>query len=102
MIDSISRSAYNFIQNNKEYIINPEKWKYTNIKKFKFLKTNTYSSEKLKLNTCKNYEIIVYNGSIHSMDLKLKNKVALVCAASEGLGKSAAMELTDITEGGLN
>ena len=27
------------------------------------------------------------------MDLKLKNKVALVCAASEGLGKYAAMEL---------
>ena len=27
------------------------------------------------------------------MDLKLKNKVALVCAASEGLGKAAALEL---------
>ena len=27
------------------------------------------------------------------MDLKLKNKNALVCASSEGLGKAAAIEL---------
>ena len=27
------------------------------------------------------------------MDLKLKNKISLVCAASEGLGKAAALEL---------
>ena len=27
------------------------------------------------------------------MDLQLKNKVALVCAASEGLGKASALEL---------
>ena len=27
------------------------------------------------------------------MDLQLKNKVSLVCASSEGLGKAAALEL---------
>ena len=27
------------------------------------------------------------------MDLQLKNKVSLVCAASEGLGKASALEL---------